>query len=859
MEKPARYAGPEYGAHRPDPSADVSLVLAFPDVYEVGCSNLGLTILYRLIQQLGWVRVERVFAPWPDYGDALVRSSLPLGTRESGASLAGFDVLGFSLQHELTYTTVLWMLDLARLPLLSADRDARHPLVIAGGPCATNPEPLSAFVDAFTPGDGEQILVQVLELVKDARRHGASRQDLLAALARTGHVFVPSLYGRLSTRTGRCVPVAPPSGHPPWPVRLAPPAGLLGAAPLPVVPSVETVFDRFQVEIARGCAGGCRFCHAGVIYRPVRERSPGSVVREAVRGALLTGYDEVSLASLSTADYPALLQVTGALGPVLDQRRIALSVASLRAYGLPAAALEAIRRVRATGMTLAPEAGTDRLRTVINKSVTPGDLLDALARMRDLGWQKAKLYFMFGLPTETDADLEGIAGLVAEAVRTFGSRGRRRLSVSVSGFVPKPFTPFEREAFAGVDELRARAHRIRELFKDCPVQLSFHDHRQRLVEALLARGGAEMGDALLCAYRGGCRFDGWSEMFRQAAWDAALAGAGVDVPAQCAEIEDGAPLPWDGIETHVSPAHLASERELARASKASSRCDAPWGERCESCGAPCDPSNAALFHGDDTRAGLGEALEAIVLHLESAREAFDLDSGAKERLFMLLGFDRTGKAAWLGHRDTLRIIGQSLRRAAVPLRYSQGYTPRPGMVFCAAMPVGVAGLGELLRVEVTAPLRSERALLDRLEQTTPEGIDFSFARMLDPREARALARGPRSMGLAFLLGPGTDPREVERVVKELHMAGAMPVVRSDRGRNVTLDLLGMIDGVEVRRVADVTWLAGRVPEMHALAVTLITRPLDGRWPRPSELRAVLAGYGVEVEWMVRTLHAEVGA
>jgi radical SAM family uncharacterized protein/radical SAM-linked protein len=827
----------------------VSLALAFPDVYEVGCSNLGLTILYRRAARLGWVRVERAFAPWPDYAAALERTGRQLCSRETATALGRFDVVGFSLQHELTYTTVLWMLRLAAIPLRSADRTSAHPLVVAGGPGATNPEPMADFVDAFAAGDGEEILPRILAAVREAR--GRGRRGLLERLAALGHVYVPSLLAR-EGRVRRVVTDA--DGSAPARVPIAPPAPL-GRDPvdLQVVPAVETVFDRAQVEIARGCSGGCRFCHAGMVYRPVRERSPGRVVEDAVRQLIATGYDELSLSSLSTADYPALGQAVRALAPILERRRIALSVASLRAYGLETSVLEAIHAVRATGMTLAPEAGSERLRARVNKTVTREDLLSALERMHRQGWQKVKLYFMMGLPGERDEDLEALCDLVASAARLWHrprGRGKHRLSVSISNFVPKPFTPFEREAMLDPGELEARARRIRHLASGTGARIAFHDPWQSWIEGLLARGGQELGDLLEAALEAGCRLDGWGEQFDAAAWRGAMDATHVRPSDYAQAIPDERRVPWDVLAIHVEEGFLAGERQLAREGTPRQRCDSPVGETCHDCGAPCDPDQAALARGDDVADGRALALEELARAEDGNEDVWGGGGDDADRRFVHLCFDRVRAAAYLGHRDVIRIVAQTMRRACVPLRYSEGFTPRPRLVFRAALPVGVIGFGEEVTAEVTRPLVDAEGLIARLAPVAPDGICFTSARSLEARQARQVGRGPSR--ILWMLPVGT-PGDAGEALDDILARESILRRRISGKREVTVDLRPLIATARLGSAGEVDDLRdpGLAPDSGVVLVE--ARPVDGRWIRPSELLALLSERGVRASWVARRI------
>jgi len=622
---------------------------------------------------------------------------------------------------------------------------------------------------------------------------------------------------------------------------------------LQVVPAVQTVFDRAQVEIARGCSGGCRFCHAGMVYRPVRERSPGAVVEAAVRQLLATGYDELSLSSLSTADYPALGQAVLALAPILEQRRIALSVASLRAYGLESSVLEAIHAVRATGMTLAPEAGSERLRASMNKTVTREDLLSALERMHRQGWQKVKLYFMMGLPGERDEDLEALCDLVASAARLWHrprGRGRHRLSVSISNFVPKPFTPFEREAMLDPVELEARARRIRHLARAAGARIAFHDPWQSWIEGLLARGGQELGALLEAALDAGCRLDGWGEHFDARAWRRAMDATRVRPSDYAAAIPDERRVPWDVLGIHVEDGFLAEERQLAREGTSRPRCDSPVGEICHDCGAPCDPDQAALARGDDVADGRARALGELERAEAGNADVWGLVPEDEARHHVHLCFDRLRAAAYLGHRDVIRVVAQTMRRACVPLRYSEGFTPRPRLVFRAALPVGVIGFGEEVAAEVTRPLVDAAGLLARLAPAAPDGICFTSARSMEAGPARRLGRGPSR--ILWMLPVGTS-RGVGEALDEILALETIPRRRVSGKREVTVDLRPLIASARLGSASEVDDLRGSGLAPDSGVVLVEALPVDGMWIRPSEILALLSERGVQASRVARRI------
>ncbi|MGQ9590905.1 MAG: TIGR03960 family B12-binding radical SAM protein, partial [Planctomycetota bacterium] len=601
VEKPARYLGGEYLSVRKDWEATpIHVALVFPDLYEIGMSHLGLRILYADLNADPRIAAERVFAPWKDLEAELRARGLPIVSLENARPLADFDVVGFSLQYELTYTNVLAVLDLAGLPLRSEDRDDRHPLIVAGGPLAMQPEPVAPFVDAFLVGDGEGAFRELIEAYVRAREEGLERRERLARLAASGGVYCPSLYEtRVDERTGFVVvgdPVA--EGVPARVRRRVVPD--LRAHPFPAlapVPSAEIVFDRSALEIARGCTEGCRFCQGGIVYRPARERAPEEIVRTALEAIRGCGYDEVSLTALSTADYSAIAPLVLSLMERLRDEKVSLSVSSLRAYGLPEELLDAIGDVRATSLTFAPEAGSERLRRAINKNVSDLDMERAARAVFSRGWRRIKLYFMIGLPAETDEDVVAIVR-TAERYREIAAEslasGRAEITASVSTFVPKPHTPFQWCAANELDEILRKQELLRREAKRTRIRLKCHDAPSSRLEAILARGDRRVADLVERAFRAGCRFDGWSGELRWDLWEEAARELGVGLEAYAGAIPVEARLPWDHVDVLVSRDFLLRERERAFAGRATPPCakPSPVGDPakivCLACGLACD-------------------------------------------------------------------------------------------------------------------------------------------------------------------------------------------------------------------------------------------------------------------------------
>ncbi|ACX53025.1 Radical SAM domain protein [Ammonifex degensii KC4] len=566
VSKPARYVGGEYNSVRKNwDEVEVKIAFAFPDVYEVGMSYLGLQILYHAVNSRPDALLERVFAPWPDMETLLRSKGIPLFTLESHRPVKDFDILAITLQYELTYTNILNLLDLAGIPLLARERGEDKPLVVGGGPCAFNPEPLAPFFDLFVLGDGEEAVHELIDLWREVRRQGGRKQDFLRELARRPGFYVPSLYRQEGKGV---VPL-----HPDVPARVRKRVVAdLDQAPFPprpVVPWVEAVHDRAMIEVFRGCTRGCRFCQAGMIYRPVRERTVPILVRQGEEVIRHTGYDELSLTSLSTVDYTCLLPLLAGLKKLRLSHPLTVSLPSLRVDAFAVGVAEGLTAGRKSSLTFAPEAGTQRLRNVINKKVTEEDLLRAAEAAFKAGWQRLKLYFMIGLPTETEEDIKGIGELV-RAVLAVGERcgvphGRLRVAVSVACFVPKAHTPFQWEPQISQEELRERLRLLQtELRREKRVELSWHEPRMSLLEAVFARGDRNLAPALLEAWRRGCRFDGWREHFSFPRWEEAFTAAGVDPYAYAyRRYAYDEVLPWDHLDAGVSKKFLVAEHQRA--------------------------------------------------------------------------------------------------------------------------------------------------------------------------------------------------------------------------------------------------------------------------------------------------------
>lgn len=585
VTKPGRYTGREWNSVYKDWSTTgVKVALAYPDTYEVGMSNLGLAILYDLLNAQPDVLAERVYAPWLDMEKAMREAGLPLFTLESRRPLKEFDIIGFSLQYELNYSNVLNMLDLAGIPLQAGQRDESWPLVIAGGTCTFNPEPLADFLDLFVVGEGEEVLLELVRLYADCRRSsGHWKSEFLLRAAGIKGCYVPSLYHVQYCADGRVSGVEPTqAGVPPSVIKRI--VKTLPPPPVrPVVPFVGVVHDRAMVEIMRGCSRGCRFCQAGMIYRPVRERSVKDVLQAVDELLCNTGHEEVALVSLSSSDYTGIERLVHTLSKRYSDQRISISLPSLRTDAFSVTLAEMIQRTRKTGLTFAPEAGSERLRQVINKGVTEEDLLRTAEAAYASGWLRVKLYFMIGLPTETMDDVLAIARLV-KAVLDIGRRlqGKRaRVSVSIATFIPKPHTPFQWLPLANPVEVAAKQSALRRELQSRAVELSWSDPDTAWLEAVLSRGDRRLGQIIRRAWEFGARFDAWAEAFRPPSWRQAFEELGLDPEFYTTRQRSRSEvLPWDHIHTGVSREFLWEEYERSQYGQHSTDCRTS----CESCG-----------------------------------------------------------------------------------------------------------------------------------------------------------------------------------------------------------------------------------------------------------------------------------
>ena len=729
-QKPSRYVGCELGAVVKDlATAKLKFALAFPDTYEVGMSNLGFRLLYHALNDRDGVACERVFLPWPDLEGLLKAQRLPLFTLESRASVRDFDVLGITLQFELCYTSVLALLDLSGIPLLARDRAPRDPVVLGGGPCAMNPEPVADFFDAFVVGDGEEVVHEVADVVTSWKASGASRAELLLRLARVEGVYVPSLFAPRYDPATRALAALEPllPGYEKVTRRIMPDLDALSttAYERPLVPFMQTVHDRLPIELQRGCTRGCRFCQVGMITRPTRQRNPKQVLHIAETGLAASGYEEVGLLSLSSGDYACLNSLLDDFLERWEGERIAMSLPSLRTETMNDALAKKIGRIRKTGFTLAPEAATERMRAVINKGNREDDLLRAVESIFQNGWSLLKLYFMIGLPEETDDDVVAIARLAKKCLGVARralpkGQGSASINLGASTFVPKPFTPFQWEAMIGPDETRRRQQIITAELggRNGAIRFKPHDSRQASIEGALALGDRRLGTAVLAAYRAGQRLDGWSEWFDEQRWLDAFAamerehGVGLAFFAHRRRRLD-AVLPWDRIDCGVTKPYL--QKQLAAARNLAEVVDCVL--------APCTVCGACDY--DVVKNRVYEAKDYVSEPPRPARPA-----EPPTRTHVRVRYAKTGRLVALSHLEVMHALLRSLRRAGLPMAYSQGYHPKPRVSFGPALPVGVESRCEFMDLELVGS-QDPAEVGERVAAALPPGLELTESYAID--------------------------------------------------------------------------------------------------------------------------------
>ena len=744
LPRPSRYTGIEEGSvHKNREDVTIHCALAFPDMYEVGMSYLGQKIIYGILNQRQDIWAERVFTPCREGGDLLRKHNVLLATMESDTPLRDLHLVGFSITHELCYTNVLYMLDLAGIPLRAADRGddlTRWPVIMAGGGCTLAAEPLAPFMDLMVLGEGEEVMVELLDLLAKARSQGWTRARFHAEASHIPGVYVPAHFS-VDKATGKVVPLTDVTRVT---RRIVPDMDKAVYPPSQIVP-FGAVHNRLSLEIGRGCTRGCRFCQAGITYRPCRERSVENL-QELLEGCLAqTGYDDVSFLSLSTGDFSALKRLFMTTVDRCAQEQVSVSLPSLRVGSIDDAIMHRMAGIRRTGATLAPEAGSQRMRDVINKGVTEEGLLLHVRKLFEHGWQQVKLYFMIGLPTETYEDLDAIVDLCRK-VRDAAGRGGKRLMVtaSVSPFVPKPHTPFQWEPQIEHAEIRARIGYLIDAFRrEKSMKLRWHEADMSHLEGILSRGDRRLADVVETAYRKGAIFSSWVEGFQLAPWLEAMAEHGLTPATYCGERDTSAPLPWDHLDCGVSNEFLLRERERAYALKITDDCRYGACRMCGVCDTKASPSRLdKLPAGDDYRNRLNQNERDQESHQPALDEEgriirIEAPSGPPKlspELAVKAGqyrvwYAKDGPSVFLSQLELQSLFERAMRRAGLPMAFSQGFHPLPLLSFGRALPVGVASRAEWFAITLREHLPAQE-VCNRLRNRFPRGMNVLFVEEL---------------------------------------------------------------------------------------------------------------------------------
>lgn len=730
VTRPGRYIGGEFNAiEKSWEDSQVRFALVFPDLYEIGMSHFGLQILYHLLNKENHILAERCYTPDIDAEKVMVEKNIPLLSLESGKPLQDFDIIGITLPYELCYTNILTVLDLAGIPFYSHQRNDDYPIILGGGSCSLNPEPVAPYFDAILLGDGEEAILEIAEVIRHAKKSNWGKNVIFSNLYKIDGIYIPADFTPEYDADSRISRILPRAEHRQKVERrilkdLDSTTHLLN----PIVPHAKVVHDRLGIEIARGCTRGCRFCQAGMIYRPVRERSIDQIMELAEQGIDNSGFEELALLSLSTGDHSCINEILPNLMDRFASRQVSVSMPSMRVGTLSQNLMNQIKRVRKTGFTVAPEAGSERLRRVINKGISEEDLLKTCADAFNLGWKSIKLYFMIGLPTETDDDIAAIADLAKKIKNSGSADGNRRkqITTSVGTFVPKPHTPFQWHEQISLAESRKKIQHLKDIMPRKGIKLKWHDPEMSFLEGVFSRGDRRLSQLIESAWSKGARLDGWSDHFRLEIWHEAAEQCDLDLDfyLRAREIEEI--LPWQHLLSGVDPDFLLAELDNGLSETYTPDCRY---HNCQNCGL-CDFDTLMPVVHEPSPIPQTEAREDHNVKIAENQE---------QHFKYMVNYSRTGDICYLGHLEILQLIFRALRRAQIRTNFSKGFNPSPKISFSGALPVGMESEAEFFIMDLPEPLEDPSQTIVLLNKNLPNGISVNDIEIHSGKIAQSIA------------------------------------------------------------------------------------------------------------------------